>query len=162
VHETIDMRGAVTVRLENAAGEVVHHQHRHNRIVKSGRANVAKLFAGVTSGTPPARVTHVGVGTDNHAAVDDDAALGAERARTPFTDVAYSDVDDTSTGTTVKRTRVSLTAVFDFGEANGSAPLCEAGVFTAATGGVMYNRVTLDPVTKTNAFKLTVLWDIIF
>ena len=50
----------------------------------------------------------------------------------------------------------------DFGDANGTAPLREAGIFTAETNGVMYNRVVFDPVTKTNAFKLTLLWDIVF
>ena len=41
-------------------------------------------------------------------------------------------------------------------------PLREAGVFNAATGGVMYNRVVFQDVTKTDAFKLTLLWDIVF
>jgi hypothetical protein len=40
--------------------------------------------------------------------------------------------------------------------------LREAGIFTAVSGGVMYNRVVFDAVTKTNAFKLTLLWDITF
>ena len=63
----------------------------------------------------------------------------------------------------VKRTRLTLTAVFDFGEANDPAtPLSEAAIFTAATAGVMYNRVVFAPVTKTNAFKLTLFWDIVF
>jgi hypothetical protein len=162
VHETNDMRGAVTLRLETPAGEIVHEQHRRNRIVKTGRANVARLFGGVTSGSPPGKVTHVAVGTDGRAPTDDDAALFGERRRNPFTEVSYADFEETGTGGTVKRTRVSLTAVFDFDQANDATPLREAGVFTAATGGVMYNRVTLDPVVKTNAFKLTVLWDIVF
>ena len=61
------------------------------------------------------------------------------------------------------RIRVSLQAVFDFNEANDPAvPLREAAIFTAAAGGVMYNRVVFEPVTKTDAFKLTLLWDVIF
>ena len=63
----------------------------------------------------------------------------------------------------IQRAHLSLTAVFDFNEANDPAiPLTEAGIFTAATGGVMYNRVVFAPVTKTNAFKLTLFWDIVF
>jgi hypothetical protein len=62
----------------------------------------------------------------------------------------------------VLRVRASVKAVFDFNEANGTAPLREAAIFTAAAGGVMYNRVVFDAVTKTNAFQLTMLWDITF
>ena len=164
MRDTADMRGALTIQLTDADGRVVYRQHRHNRIVKTGRRLVAELFGGVTAGTPPAKVTHVAVGTDAKAPTDNDGALGAERARNPITEVAYTDFDERPQGAaeTVKRTRVSLTAVFDFDQANDAVPLREAGVFTAATGGVMYNRVTLDPVTKTNAFKLTVLWDVVF
>ena len=52
--------------------------------------------------------------------------------------------------------------MFDFGDANGAEPFREAGIFTAENGGVMYNRVVFDAVTKTDAFKLTLLWDIVF
>jgi hypothetical protein len=62
----------------------------------------------------------------------------------------------------VRRVKATLRTVFDFGEVNGTEALREAGVFTAATGGVMYNRVVFDPVTKTTAFQLTLLWDITF
>jgi hypothetical protein len=65
-------------------------------------------------------------------------------------------------GSGVKRIRVSLQCVFDFGEANGADPLREAGIFTAASAGTIYNRVVFDPVTKANTFKLTLIWDILF
>ena len=165
MRETTEMRGAVTFELTDAAGNVVHRQERCNRIVKSGRRLVAQLFGGVTSGTPPSPVTHVGVGTDGTAATDDNTQLGGQRGgRNPITQITYTDFEEKPPGSTetVKRTRASLTAVFDFSEANGPDPIREAGVFTAAGGGVMYNRVTLEPVTKTNAFKLTVLWDVVF
>jgi hypothetical protein len=164
MQETTDMRGAVTLELTDGRGRLVHRQRRGNRIVMSGRRLVAELFGGVTSGTPPAKVSHVAVGTDGRAPSDDDTALVAERARNPITSVTYTAFDERPAGSTetLKRTRVSLTAVFDFDQANDAAPLREAGVFTAATGGVMYNRVVFDPVTKTNAFKLTVLWDVVF
>jgi hypothetical protein len=159
------MRGAVTIEVVDRSGKVVHHEHRRNRIVLSGRNLVAHMFAGATSppsGPPPTSVTHVGVGTDATAPADGQTALRAERAgRSPLAAAVYQDVMDGQ----VMRRKVSLTAVFDFGQANGAPndpPLREAGLFTAAAGGVMYNRVVLDPVTKTNAFKLTVLWDIVF
>ncbi len=163
--ESMDMRGQCTLQLTDADGQVVHRRVQGNRIVKSGRRLVAQLFGGVTAGTPPTQVSHVAVGTDGTAPTDDDTALHAQRGDpNPITDVSYTDFDEPVPSSTdvIKRTRVSVTAVFDFDQANGPDPLREAGVLTAATGGVLYNRVVFDPVTKTNAFKLTVLWDIVF
>lgn len=165
MHERLDMQGAVTVTLSDASGRPISVVRRHNRIVRAGRQLVAQLFAGVTSGTPPAKVTHMAVGIGDAAAADDQTALVAERApRKPITDVVYSDFDEpVPGGGTVRRVRVSLRSVFDFGEANGAEPLREAAIFTGdAPGGVMYNRVVFPTVTKTNAFQLTLLWEITF
>ncbi len=166
MEESLDMRGQLTLRLTDREGRVVHQQQRANRIVQSGRRLVAQLFSGVTSGTPPARVTHMAVGTDGTPPADDQTALLAQRAaRKPFTEVVYADFDEPvpGGGAVVKRVRASVTAVFDFDEANDpTTPLREAGIFNGATGGVMYNRVVFEPVTKTNSFKLTLLWDIVF
>ena len=74
----------------------------------------------------------------------------------------YSEISEGTGPDEVKRVRARLTAVFDFGDANGTEPLREAGIYTAENGGVMYNRVVFEPVTKTDAFKLTLLWDIVF
>jgi hypothetical protein len=58
--------------------------------------------------------------------------------------------------------RAQVQTVFDYAEANGADPLREAAIFTALAGGTMYNRVVFDPVTKTNTFRLTLIWDILF
>ncbi len=161
--EAIDMHGALTLQLSNRAGAVVSEAHYQNRIVTSGRSLIAQMFAGVSGGVPPSQVTHMAVGTDARAPSDADAALAAERApRKAISGVDYSEISEGTGANEIKRVRARLTAVFDFGDANGAAPLREAGIFTADAGGVMYNRVVFDPVTKTDAFKLTLLWDIVF
>jgi hypothetical protein len=167
MNETIEMRGRLTLELSDREGRVVERQQQNNRIVRTGRQLVAQLFGGVTQGAPPGQVTHMGIGTSGAAPADDQTALGAERApRKPISSLTYSDVDDPvpgQPGVTIKRVKASLKAVYDFGEGNDSAtPLREAAIFTADTAGVMYNRVVFDPVTKTNAFQLTLLWDITF
>lgn len=157
------MRGQLTLRATDREGRLVEERVYKNRIVRVGRLLVAQMFGGVSSGPTPTKVTHLAVGTGGTAPTDDDTALGAEVARKPISSVAFKDVTETSTtGELVKRVVVTVSAVYDFGEANGTTPLREAGVFNAATGGVMYNRVVFDPVTKTNTFKLTLLWDIYF
>jgi hypothetical protein len=163
MRESNDMRGALTVQITDRQGALVSTAQYKNRIVTSGRSLVAQLFGGTEGGVPPGRVTHMAVGTDATAPGDADAALKAERApRRAISSVDYSEITEGSGGGEVKRVRARLTAVFDFGDANGAAPLREAGIFTAESDGVMYNRVVFEPVTKTDAFKLTLLWDIVF
>ena len=166
MNESMNMRGSVTLQLTDGEGRIICERQYHNRIVKTGRELVAKLFGGVAAGAPPTRVTHMAVGTNATAPADSQTALLGERPprkEIQAADVTYTEFDEpVAGGGTVRRVRASLKAVFDFNEANGTDPLREAGIFTAATGGVMYNRVVFDAVTKTNAFKLTLLWDITF
>ncbi len=163
LRENNEMRGALTMQVTDRQGLLIYELQQKNRIVTSGRSLVAQLFAGVAGGVPPSQVTHMGVGTNATAPGDGDGALKAERApRRAISSVDYSEISEGTGADEVKRVRARLTAVFDFGDANGTEPLREAGIFTAETGGVMYNRVVFEPVTKTDAFKLTLLWDIVF
>ena len=158
MQDIIKMQGRVRLLGQAADGRIVLDRWHANRIVKVGRQLVAQRFAGVP-GTPPAIVSHMAVGTGGDAVTDDQAALVAERARNPIAAPVYTEIVD---GSGVKRIKVSLQAVFDFGEANGADPLREAGIFTAAAAGTIYNRVVFDAVTKANTFKLTLIWDIVF
>jgi hypothetical protein len=158
MHETMNMHGRVRLIGEAHDGRIVFDRCHANRIVAAGRELVARRFAGVP-GTPPAIVSHMAVGTGGTAPADGDVQLVAERARNPIAAPVYSAIVD-SAG--VQRIKVSLQTVFDFGEANGTDPLREAAIFTAAAAGTMYNRVVFDAVTKANTFKLTLIWDIVF
>ena len=162
MHERIDMRGRVAVVLTDREGRVRHRLDCNNRIVRAGRQLVAQLFGGVDVGAPPTKVSHIAVGTGGAASADDQVALATERLRKPISSIAYSDIDEGTSPSVVKRVRASLRTVFDFNEANGPDPLREAGIFTASAAGVMYNRVVFDAVTKSNAFQLTLLWDVTF
>jgi hypothetical protein len=160
MYERIDARGVLTVRLTDRAGRVCLEGRYGNRIVKTGRAMVAQQFAPVAGISVPGPITYIGVGTDSTTAADTQTALGAERARNGLSVPPRH--EDFTDATGAARVRVVLTALFDYGDANGSAPLTEAGSFTAAANGVMYNRVVFPPVTKTNAFQLTLLWNVEF
>jgi hypothetical protein len=163
MNEKQGMSGVLTLRVSDREGRLVYEQPCKNRIVTSGRMLVAQMFGGVPSGTPPSKVTHMAVGEDGTDPADGDTGLRALRdGRKPISEVTYEEFDEPIEGGSIRRIRARLTADFDFGEANGDEPLREAGVFNAATGGVMYNRVVFQDVTKTDAFKLTLLWDIVF
>jgi hypothetical protein len=163
MHETMTMHGRLILQVTGRDGGVLAVQRVPNRIVTSGRRLVAELFGGVAGGTPPSKVTHMAIGTSPSDATDNQVGLGTERTRAPITGVGFREFPETVGGVTTQRVVATLTAVFDFDQANDSAvPLREAGIFTAAAGGVMYNRVVFAPVTKTNAFQLTMLWDVTF
>jgi hypothetical protein len=163
MNEKHAMSGVLTLRVSDREGRLVYEQPCKNRIVTSGRRLVAQMFGGVQSGTPPSKVSHMAVGEDGTAPADGNTGLRAQRGgRKPIGEVTYEEFDEPVAGGSIRRIRARLTAEFDFGEANGDEPLREAGIFNAATGGVMYNRVVFQDVTKTDAFKLTLLWDIVF
>jgi hypothetical protein len=160
MHESNDMQGILTLRLTDRDGHIINQIQHKNRIVSSGRNLVARLFSGRLEGTPLSNVTHMGVGTGNTPPADGDTALANERSpRQPISDVRHSFYTQADG---VNRARVQLVSIFDFNDANGAEPLREAGIFTADSGGQLYSRVVFDDVTKTNAFRLTLLWDIDF
>jgi len=163
MQEEMGMRGALTLRLTDRGGLLLAERRYQNRIVLSGRQLVAQLFGGAPDGRALGRITHIAVGTGGDRAADRQEKLVAERGpRRPVDPPAYSELTEGTGESALLRVKVSLVATFDYGEANGSQPLQEAGLFNAPSEGVMYNRVTFEPVTKTDAFKLTLIWEVIF
>jgi hypothetical protein len=159
VHDIMDMRGDLRLILTDRHGVAAIDRRQPNRIVTSGRRLVAEMFGGQTTGLPRTPVTRMAVGTGSATASDGDTALGAQRGSgKPITKVEYGEFNDAGS---VKRVRVQLTTQFGFAEANdASTPLREAGLFNDA--GVLYSRVVFEPVTKTDTFELTLLWEIVF
>ena len=160
MREQMDMKGRLTLMARDQFGELVIKRCHDNRIVRTGRSLVARLFAGGGAGAPPVAVSHLAVGVGSDEATDANLALVAERLRKPIEQVMYEEIVGEGG---VTRVRARLSTVFDFHEANGAdSPLREAGLFTAAENSVMYNRVVFEPVTKTDAFQLTLVWDVVF
>ena len=161
MQETIDMRGELYLQLIDADGQIVHQQHRKNRIVTGGRQLVAQMFAGRTDNTLPKKVTSIGVGDDGTEPSDGDTALLKERIRKPIQSVEYTEYDELVSGKNVRRVRVKVQTELDYEEANNTTtPLQEAGIFNE--DNVMYNRVVFEPVKKTKSFKLMLVWEVTF
>lgn len=159
MYEAADMAGCFSLRVIDADGRVVATRRERNHIVKTGRNLVARLFV-ESPGAVVAGVSHIGVGVDGTEPADDQTDLISPRTgRTPFS-VDFLDVEEPDGS---KRQLVRLTAEFGFDDANHpSVPLREAGIFNSEEGGTMYNRVVFDGVTKTDAVKLMLQWDITF
>jgi hypothetical protein len=164
--EKMDMRGQLILLLQDREGAVAYQRQFKNHIVTAGRTLVAQLFSGQFDGAPSTPVSHMAVGSGSKPAADEDTALLAQRGeRKAISNFRHLEVftEPAPSGGTVQRVRVGLETVFDFDEANDpTTPLREAGIFNAATSGMMYNRVVFEPVTKTEAFRLTLLWEVIF
>jgi hypothetical protein len=153
LHDALDPRGQLTVQKMDASSILVETIRVHNSIVLSGRDLIAKLF--IKEAIDP--VSHVAVGTGTTAVQASDEKLVNEVFRKP---IAPVDPSQHITTTDTSKRKVTLTAELDFGEANGA--LTEAGLFNAASAGVMYNRVVFLPINKTADFKLTLIWEITF
>jgi len=154
ISETIDMKGRLTIQRRDRSYNMLDEITINNSIVLTGRDLVAKLF--IKEKIDP--ISHIAVGTGSTAVnPEKDEAL-----ETPLFRKAIAPVDPTQNLTTTSdgRKKVTVTAELDFNEANGA--LTEAGLFNAASGGVMYNRVVFPAINKTSDFKLTLLWDIVF
>lgn len=163
MQEQLDMQGRLKLRLMDSTGQIINERRQKNRIVTSGRRLVAQLFGGINaSGVAP--VTHMAVGTDAAATEDTQPSLGNERFRKPINRIAETDYEEfVDPATDVRRVRVQLSTELDFDEANGSEALREAAILSISNEqSIMYNRVVFAPVTKTDAFQLTLLWEIVF
>jgi hypothetical protein len=154
ISESIDMKGRLTIQTCDRNHKVLDQITINNSIVLTGRDLVAKLF--IKEKIDP--ISHIAVGIGS-TAVNPEKDEGLE---TPLFRKAIAPVDPTQNLTTTGegRKKVTITAELDFSEANGA--LTEAGLFNAASGGVMYNRVVFPAINKTSDFKLTLLWEILF
>lgn len=59
-----------------------------------------------------------------------------------------------------KRVMLRIVGELDRDTCNGA--LQEAGLFTDDEEPIMYNRVIFDTITKSDQFKLTLIWEITF
>ena len=114
---------------------------KHNRFVTSGLDAIAALLNGESTVIP----THIAVGTSNASISDSQTALvGTELARVPFDSHV--------------RTGNSIELIATFGAGVGTGAWEEAGIFSAASGGIMFSRVLTGTYTKRQSDVFEVHW----
>ncbi len=151
--EAIDMKGRLSLRLTDRAGNLVHSFEANNAIVLTGRDLVVNLFVGAAEKPD----WHIAVGSGTRPVNEvEDRQLEKEVLRKQIQPIQLLKHILTVNG----RQQLTVSADLDFEEANGT--LTESGIFNASTEGIMYNRVTFPPVNKTKDFKLTLTWQILF
>ena len=124
--------GVLTLTLNKANGEVITFS-KHNMIVNVGYDFICDAMC-KASGRPGV-MSYIGLGSGTTAAAATQTALVSELKRVAST---YAHVAGTKTFT--------VSANFGAGVATGA--ITEAGVFNAATSGIMLDRVTFSVINK--------------
>ena len=135
----LSLKGAMELCLIRASGEI-EVRRKENLIVNAGFDFIADAI-GKPTGRPNV-MNHIAVGTGTTAAAATQTALVTELTRKAAT---YAHTAGTKVFT--------FEATFDPGQATGA--ITEAGVFNAASGGSMLDRVVFAVINKGAADTLT-------
>ena len=155
IQDSLDMQGRLTLRLIDREGQVVATRKARNAIVNEGRELAAKqLFYK----NDIEIITHFGIGSSTEAVKPSDPDLLDPILRKPINEIQDTHI---TTSQTTNKTTVRVTGELDFQDAT-DRPITEAGLFNAESGDSMYNRVVFDPIHKSEDYKLTLVWEIIF
>jgi hypothetical protein len=132
IDETMQLHGAMTLILRHADGDI-ETTHQDNIIVNVGFDFIADAIGKAVS--RPGVMGYIALGTGTTAAAATQSTLVTELDRNAAT---YAHTAGTKTFT--------FTADFLAGDATGA--ITEAGVFNAATAGIMFDRVVFPVVNK--------------
>lgn len=142
IQETMKLHGAITLLLNKANGNV-ETVHKDNIIVDVGFDFIADAIGKAAS--RPGVMGFIALGTGTTAAAAGQTALVTELDRNAAT---YAHTTGTKT--------FSFTANFPAGDATGA--ITEAGVFNAASAGIMLDRVVFPVVNKGADDSLTAVF----
>ncbi|NEO01746.1 MAG: hypothetical protein F6K50_42080 [Moorea sp. SIO3I7] len=162
IAETLEMKGRLTIQKYNPQAQLVQEVKADNSIVYTGRELVAKLFTNQT--IDPIRYIALGTGGSTKVAPATDTQLGQEVFRKELKPFESKDLIETGDGDS-KKCKIMLSVDLDFGEPDKQpVELTEAGLFNSLEKGkgIMYNRVIFPVITKSDKFKLTLVWEILF
>ena len=139
--EKIAPKGEVTLTLTKADGSV-ESQTVRNLVVQTG---INYLASAILASQTPA-FGYMAVGSSGTNPTLGDTALGAEITRIVFSN------------TTNTNGVVAITTIY--GPGVGTGTISEAGIFNAASAGVMLARTTFTPYTKGALDTITINWTI--
>jgi hypothetical protein len=147
LNDSLKANGVLQLTLLDAAGNV-KEQHEHNLVVNTGLAYIASRMKDATTGA----MTHMAVGSGTGTAAATDTALG--------TQLSIQGLDSTTLVTTAV-TNDSVQYVATFAAGVGTGAITEAGIFNAATSGVMLCRTKFDVINKGALDTLVITWKVI-
>ena len=142
IDESMQLHGAMTLIFKRANGDT-ETIHQDNLIVNVGFDFIADAIG--KSASRPSVMGYIALGTGTTAAAATQSALVTEIDRNAAT---YAHTAGTKTFT--------FTADFLAGDATGA--ITEAGVFNAASAGIMFDRVVFPVVNKGADDSLTAVF----
>ncbi|MEY3740121.1 MAG: hypothetical protein RLZZ192_797 [Pseudomonadota bacterium] len=142
IQESMQLHGAMTLIISRANGDT-ETIYKDNLIVNVGFDFIADAIG--KSASRPSVMGYIALGTGTTAAAATQSALVTEIDRNAAT---YAHTAGTKTFT--------FTADFLAGDATGA--ITEAGVFNAATAGIMFDRVVFPVVNKGADDSLTAVF----
>ena len=152
--DSLDLKGKLTIHKVDINNQTYDEIIANNDITLSGRELVAKLFSPKDEVKPVDQI-RLGTGTKDFKAEDNELA---EPITEHFINIETSDIK------TEENNRIKLTLTGNLKEddnkVNGQE-LTEACLYSSGSK-VMYNRVQFPVINKTENFKLTLIWEILF
>ena len=146
ISENIKANGLVSFLLVDQFGNI-RQKEEHNLVVTTG---LSYLISRAKDATATA-MSHIAVGTGTTAAATTQSVLVGEVARVVLTST-------TQVTTTVTGDAIQYVATFAAG--SGTAALTEAGIFNAASAGIMLARTVFAVINKGALDTLTITWKI--
>ena len=144
-HEILKATGNLVIELRDEFGVLKTKREVKNLVVTVGRRFIASRIANSDS----ALMSHMAIGTGTTLPSAADEMLASESARVNLTGPgAVTDVT------------VTYSATFPANTPAADAPITEAAIFNAATGGSMLCRTTFDVVNKSVNDTLTINWNV--
>jgi len=142
---TITASMNVRIVLRDTSGEVKEERRAHNLITDVGCAHIADRLA---SSHDETEMSHMAVGTGSSGPTPGDTTLGSELDRNAL--------DSRTQSTGADDHEIVYVATWPTGDATGS--LTEAGIFNAASGGVLLARVVFSVIEKGADEALEITW----
>jgi hypothetical protein len=139
--ETLPVTGSLWIKVHDSEGRLKLVRFLDNLVVTVGKNFIASRMTAT-----PTAMSHMGVGTSATAADVADTTLGAEAARVALT----------SSNTTGNIATYAAT----FPAGTGTGALTEAGIFNAASAGVLLCRTVFSVVNKGASDSMTVTWTV--
>ena len=143
--DQINVKGTVKIELFNKKGELKDKREIcENLVVNTGLYHIADQM----SDKGEAAMSHMAIGTGTTAPVAGDTILQAELDRNALTSKTQ--------GTAADQNKV--TYIGDWAAGDGTGAITEAGIFNAATAGVMLARIAFSAINKAANDTLRITW----
>lgn len=143
VNDSLKFKGFLDIYLKDETGAVKQELHVPNLITTAGKNFIADQLSNTPGST---KMTHMAIGTSSTAAAVGDTTLGTELDRNALT-------SSTDSGAV-------LTLVGDWAAGDGTGAITEAGIFNAASSGVMLARSVFSVINKGAGDTLSITWTI--